>query len=145
MGCLRFKPGVQIDRLDVGGGLILAALARTAAHLSFDLDVTSVTDGIHSGPLDPHKKGKAVDVRSRTLSTAAKASVLSLVMGYLAEFTEQLQGKPRGSVTLVSTSGGFATPLFFGFLEAPGTDNEHFHLQVRKGHEVLRVPGALNA
>lgn len=145
MGSLRYKPGVQIDRLDVGGALILAALQRTVFNLRFDLVVTSVTDGEHSGPRDPHKLGKAVDVRSHDLSWAAKDSVLKLVMGYLAEFTEQLMGKARGSIELETTSDGLATPLFFGFLENRGGPNEHFHLQVRKGREVLAHQEALNA
>lgn len=145
MGCLRYAPGVQIDTLDVGGALIVAALARTAANLAFDLTVTSVTDGAHSGPLDPHKRGKAVDVRSHDLSVAAKHSVLKLVIGYLADFTAQLMGKPPGAVDVELTAGGFATPLFFGVLEDLAGPNEHFHLQVRKGREVLAHLEALNA
>lgn len=145
MGCLQFKPGVQMDRLDVGGALIVAALNRTAFGLNFDLTVTSVTDGEHSGPLDPHKRGRAIDVRSKDLSPAAKQSVLRLVMGFLAEFTEQLMGQARGSTVLERTSGGLATTLFFGFVEKPGDIAEHFHFQVRKGREVLAHQEALNA
>jgi hypothetical protein len=33
-------------------------------------------------------------------------------------------------------SGGLFTPFFFGWLEASGTANEHFHVQQRRGTQL---------
>lgn len=132
MGALQLKPGARLDALTVGGAAILGALFRAATNLPFDLVVTSGTDGAHSGPQDPHHRGDALDVRSQGLTPAEKSSVLALVMHDLATLTHHF-GR---NAALVETSDGLATALFFGFLEAPGTANEHFHFQVRKGSVV---------
>lgn len=132
MGCLRLKSGARLDRLSVGGALIVAALFRTALELPFDLVITSGTDGDHSGPTDPHKRGSAVDVRSHNLTSHEKDSVFNLVNSYLSAFTTELGADGR----LEELNGGQATALFFGFLESP---NEHFHWQVRRG-QVPRAP-----
>lgn len=126
MGALRFKPGVKIDRLSIGGACIVAALLQTAAQLPFDLTLTSGNEGPHSGPDDPHPRGDALDVRSHDLADQAlKQRVLALVMSALARFDHQSG--------IVATSGGLASAHFFGFLETPHAANEHFHIQVRQG------------
>lgn len=86
---------------------MLAAFDSVARSLQCDLTITSACDGEHSGPNDPHHRGEAYDIRSHDF--ANKESVLQAVMNELG------------------------TEKFFGFLEDPGTENEHFHFQVRKG------------
>lgn len=92
-----------------GGFRILSAIETTARKLGKDLCITSACDGEHSGPDDPHHRGEAYDVRSHDFDDAFKAVVLNALQALL--------------------------PLanFYAFLESPGTDNEHFHIQVRKG------------
>jgi len=109
MGVLRVKSGVQFAVIAPGGFRILRALDLAAASLPHDLVISSGTDGCHSGELDPHHRGEAYDVRSHDLEYEQKPVVLRLIMA------------------------GLGGENFFGFLEAPDTDNEHFHLQVRKG------------
>lgn len=132
MGALCVKPGVRMDRLGLGGAAILGALARAAVNLTFDVVITSGTDGEHSGPTDPHRMGDAFDVRSHDLGPAAKLTLLKLVMGYLAELETLAGGE------LLDVSDGYSTPrgCFWGFLEHPGQAGEHFHIQVRNGHTV---------
>lgn len=103
------KDGVLFTKIAPGGFRILEAITRTARQVGFDLTITSACDGEHSGPNDPHHRGEAYDVRSHDLSDAQKSQVLSSLVAQLSP----------GS--------------FFFFLESPGTDNEHFHIQVKKG------------
>lgn len=105
---IKIKPGVQFSVIAPGGMRILEVLKQIAAEVDFDLTITSGTDGTHSGPLDPHKMGSAYDVRSKSLTAAQKALFLEKVKAGLG-------------------------PRFFAFLEAPGTSNEHFHIQRKKG------------
>lgn len=109
MGVLRVKPGVAFTMIAPGGFRILSALDQAAAKLPFDLTISSACDGEHSGPEDPHHSGNADNVRSRDLTAEQKTAVLAEVMAIL--------GWER----------------FYGFLEAAGTANEHFHFQVKKG------------
>lgn len=105
---VRVKPGVRFDVVAAAGFMILGALKQASKALGIDLVITSGTDGEHSGPSDPHKLGEAYDVRSHDLEPALRPRVLASVMDAL--------GHER----------------FYGFLEAPGTSNEHFHFQRRK-------------
>ena len=109
IGVLRTKTGVLFSVIAPAGARILSAIDQTAAALSVDLVITSGTDGCHSGQTDPHHRGEAYDVRSRGFSPELKQAILDGVMRKL----------------------GF--DRFYGFLESPGTDNEHFHFQVKKG------------
>ena len=108
MGCVYYKDGVLFSRIAPGGFRILSAIDQTAASLDLDLIITSACDGAHSGPMDPHHMGAAYDVRSHNLTQDQKDKVLASIMAILG------------------------TP-FFGFIEDPGGDNEHLHIQVRKG------------
>lgn len=145
MGCLRIKDGVTLEPMALGGALIVAALVRAAARLDFDLEITSGTDGVHSGPTDPHKRGEADDVHSHDFTTEQKTAILRVVMTYLGEWSIAMTGR-AASAQFVETSGGFATELYFGFLETPDTPNEHFHFQVRRGQTVPpAAAGALHA
>jgi hypothetical protein len=103
------KQGVLFTVIAPGGFEILSAIAQAAKALNCELVITSGCDGEHSGPNDPHHRGEAYDVRSHDFSAEQKAAILAKVMNYL--------GWDR----------------FFGFLESPATDNEHFHFQVKKG------------
>ena len=120
---------MSFDGLSVAGAHILTAFATAAAMLGRDLTVTSGTDGAHSGPLDPHQRGCALDVRSVDLPIDVKPRVLILVM----EELRRVSLRYGDGGVIVDTSGGRACAFFFGFLEAPGDLNEHFHVQLRKG------------
>ena len=109
LGVVRVKPGVAFAIIAPAGFRILSAIDQVAAALSVDLTLTSGTDGDHSGSNDPHHRGEAYDVRSQGFSTDLKQQILDGVMRRL----------------------GFER--FYGFLESPGTPNEHFHFQVKKG------------
>jgi hypothetical protein len=109
MGVILVKSNVLFTTIAPGGFRILSALDQVAKNLDCDLIITSGCDGEHSGPADPHHFGNAYDVRSHDFSVEQKDSVLARVMSIL--------GWDR----------------FYGFVEAPGTDNEHFHFQVKKG------------
>ncbi len=87
---------------------MLEAMRFVSTALDVDLTVTSAADGLHSGPLDPHYNGNAIDIRSHDLTTEQKRAVLA---GLKAELG----------------------PRFYVFLEAPNTSNEHFHAQRTRG------------
>ncbi len=106
---VRTKAAVLFTLIAPGGFRILSAIDQTAQKLDCDLIITSACDGTHSGPDDPHHRGEAYDIRSHDLSTEQKDRVLAQIMTILG------------------------WDHFYGFLEAPGTDNEHFHVQVKKG------------
>jgi hypothetical protein len=108
MSVILVKSNVLFTRIAPGGFRILSAIDQVAAQLGVDLVITSACDGEHSGPEDPHPEGKAYDVRSHDLGDL-KEKVIASIMAIL--------GYER----------------FYGFIEAEGTDNEHFHIQVKKG------------
>lgn len=103
------KSSVSFSFIAPGGFEILSAITQASRALDCDLIITSGCDGIHSGPGDPHHSGNAFDIRSHDFSTEQKDRVLAQIMNVL--------GWER----------------FYGFLEDAGTDNEHFHFQVKKG------------
>jgi hypothetical protein len=103
--CVRCKNGVQFLVIAPGGFRILAAIEFAAGHIAHDLTITSGTDGTHSGPEDPHGRGEAYDVRSHDLPD--KQLALDAIMSFLGDVR------------------------FYGFLEAPETEGEHIHVQVR--------------
>jgi hypothetical protein len=107
MGVLRVKDGVQFTIIAPGGFAILSALNTTARIVDHDLTITSACDGEHSGPEDPHHRGEAYDVRSHDVPD--KGMFLTTLRQQLSEYR------------------------FYAFLEDPGEENEHFHIQVKKG------------
>ncbi len=109
LGVVRSKDGVLFSAIAPAGFRILSAIDQVALALSVELIITSGTDGEHSGPSDPHRRGEAFDVRSQGFSPELKQQILDGVMRRL----------------------GFER--FYGFLEAKDTSNEHFHFQVKKG------------
>ena len=117
---IRVKPGVEFAVIAPAGYLILMALKAASRKTGQDLTITSGTDGTHSGPDDPHHNGEAYDVRSHDFPVALRPVALKTVMDAL-------------------------DPVhFYGFIEAPDTDNEHFHIQRRKG-TTFSVEDFLNA
>lgn len=109
MNILGVKSGVQFTKIAPGGFKILSALQQACEKVGLDLVITSACDGEHSGPDDPHHRGEAYDVRSHEFSQEQKDIILAHIM-----------------VTL-------GWDRFYGFLEAEGTPNEHFHVQTKKG------------
>ncbi|SRR5579871_2107937 len=111
VGVVKTKEGVQFTTIAPGGFRILEAITLTASVVGVDLTITSACDGCHSGQHDPHHRGEAYDVRTHGLTPAQVEAVLREL-------------------------GNHLTPgRFFYFLEAAGTENEHIHIQVRKGTE----------
>lgn len=109
MNVIRLKPDVVFTDIAPGGFRILSAIDQTAKALGMDLTITSACDGMHSGPLDPHHRGEAYDLRTHDLTVQQKQDVLDKIMAIL----------------------GY--DYFYGFLESPDTDNEHIHVQVKRG------------
>lgn len=105
---VRVKDGVLFTKIAPGGFRILRALDETSTSEMIDLEITSACDGEHSGPNDPHHRGEAYDVRTHDFDDNTKNRVLGSIIRILG-------------------------PAFFAFLESPGTDNEHIHVQVKKG------------
>jgi len=110
MGVVRVKDGVEFKVIAPGGFRILRAIDTVADKCSVDLTITSGTDGMHSGPDDPHHRGEAYDIRSQNLGPTTKETVLNALRSLLD-----------------------ATGRFYTFLEAEATSNEHFHAQVKRG------------
>ena len=109
MGVVRVKDGVQFTKIAPAGFRILAVVTSVADKLTHDLRITSACDGPHSGPNDPHHRGEAYDVGSKELGEEEKPLILQ-------SFQDRLEADH-----------------FYCFLESPDTDNEHFHLQIKKG------------
>lgn len=109
MGVVRVKDGVTFNVIAPAGFRILSAIDQVAGVSDFDLRITSGDDGEHSGPTDPHKLGEAYDVGSKEHPPDRKTMILNKIMNIL----------------------GF--DRFYGFLESPDTESEHFHFQRKKG------------
>lgn len=111
MGIIRLKPYAQFRVIAPGGMRILEVLKQVVASLDFDVTITSGTDGLHSGPDDPHYSGEAYDLRTHDLTTDQKRRLL-------VGLQDALYKDPR---------------RFYAFLEAPDSPNEHIHCQRRNG------------
>lgn len=100
---IRLKAGVKPANL-----VILAAVANVSVlmNLPFDVWITSGNDSKHMDGSD-HYKNAALDVRSKNFpNRAMKERFLDMVLSRLG-------------------------PSYRGMLEAEGTDNEHFHIEVK--------------
>jgi hypothetical protein len=109
-GIVKVKDGVEFKVIAPGGFVLLAAIVMAGQALELDLTITSACDGTHSGADDPHHRGEAYDIRTHDVPDP-KDLLLTLM--------DQLERHDPGR--------------FFAFIEAPGTDNEHIHCQVKKG------------
>jgi hypothetical protein len=103
------KDGVQFTKIAPGGFRILEAISTVTRKLNCDLTITSACDGTHSGPNDPHHRGEAYDLRTHDMPEPLKPVILNALQALL----------PAES--------------FYAFLEDPGMENEHIHIQVKKG------------
>lgn len=103
---IRVKPEVKFDPILPGGFVILAAILGAAQSIGHDVTITSGTDGIHSGPTDPHKRGEAYDVRTHDI--------------------------PNKLLLLTEIQRRLDLNHFYTFLEDANTDNEHIHSQVKR-------------
>lgn len=101
------KPGVTFAYAPAGMR-ILEVLKRATDEVGVNIVITSGSDGMHSGPTDPHHTGEAYDIRTHDFAPQTKGKVLDYLKVHLG--TE-----------------------FFAFVEAPGTGNEHIHVQMKKG------------
>ena len=108
MNVVQVKDGVLFSVIAAGGFRILSAIDQVSKSYAMDLTITSGTDGMHSGPADPHHKGEAYDLRTHDMTQQQKQDVLDKIMALLG------------------------WDCFYGFIESPGTDNEHIHVQVKK-------------
>ncbi len=124
---VQVKSGVRFDVIAPAGFRLLAAIDTAARRVGLTLTITSACDGEHSGPDDPHHSGEAYDVRSHDLPESVKHTVLAEI---LRACNDDNVG-PAQPVPGIPAS--LATSKFFGFLESPGTENEHIHVQLRKG------------
>lgn len=106
---IEVKYGVEFKVIAPAGYLILQALKDASKKLGFDLTITSGTDGVHSGPGDPHFSGEAYDIRTHDFLPVVKRNILDAIMANLDR------------------------ARFFGFIESPDDDAEHIHIQRRKG------------
>jgi hypothetical protein len=126
-GCVRVKPGVTFTAISPAGFRLLAAIEGAARALRIELTITSACDGVHSGPDDPHHCGEAYDVRTHGFTEPVKDAIVFAIMRACADpnagLPEPIPGIPRSRATL----------RFFGFIEGPGTPNEHIHVQLRRG------------
>lgn len=95
------------------GFKILEAIKGAAQGLNIDVTITSGSDGLHSGPQDPHHSGEAYDVRSKDLAPEVKQALLRAIQRRLGD--------------------DLPVRRFYSFLESPGTANEHIHVQRRNG------------
>lgn len=91
---------------------MLSVLEEVATERQLDLVLTAGTNGVHSGPLDPHYLGNALDVRLLDLPVEQRTLLVS---------------------DLASRLG----PAFTCLHELPGatlqTTAEHLHVQLKKG------------
>lgn len=112
MAQILIKDGVDFGTdLAPAGARILDELKRIVAGYDFDVTITSARDGVHSGPADPHHSGEAFDFRTHGLTPEQRGRLLN-------DLQAALYRDPR---------------RFFAFIEAPGTDNEHIHIQRKAG------------
>lgn len=111
-----FKDGVRIKRYSKAIHKILSVLNSIESVHDDDwpteIFITSINDSQH-GVGSKHYKDMAIDVRSKNFPSR--------------------QAKDRFVKFIADTLGENYTVLF----ENEGTDNEHYHIQVRKGLVIL--------
>jgi hypothetical protein len=106
------------------GTRILGVLDRAAQVCRTNLEITSGTDGPHSGPDDPHKHGLAFDVSVANLST--------LLIGQLKTYLEQVLG-PAFTVLFECPTRPTEPQLQPIAYVNPDATARHFHIQPKKG------------
>jgi hypothetical protein len=99
------KQGVTLEGLKPEIRLLLAGIELLYKRAGSELTVTCTTGGHPED--DPHTHGYAIDCRTHGLTPAKQSSLRFAIEDYLG---------PRYTV----------------LLEAPGTPNEHIHIQLQK-------------
>jgi hypothetical protein len=89
------------------------------------LTITSIYDGTHL-PDSRHYLGEAIDIRAKNFNKMAEK------IQFRGELESALNTHP---LALAQGAGG----SFRVLLENPGGDNEHFHVQVKKGRTFAGV------
>jgi hypothetical protein len=108
MAELHTKVGVELAIIDeVTLDMLFGILAAAKSCGLSVVTITSGSDGVHSGPNDPHHFGHALDVRVHDFPASVPPAT------FLA--------------SLLSVIG----PKYFAFIEDAGTSNEHLHVQWR--------------
>ena len=105
------KSDVRMDVIGFGGVRILSVLSQLSKKYQMDIMITSGTDGVHSGPLDPHKLGNAYDIKTHDMPSR--------------QFKD----------AIVRELNNLLSDKFYAFLEDPDLPNEHIHIQVAKGKQ----------
>jgi hypothetical protein len=105
-------PGVEFARIAPAGFAILAALWQASQSLQCDFQITSGTDGQHSGPTDPHYTGEAYDIRTLGLPAGMAAKLAAFLANELGAAFYVLHEMPG---------------------DTPQTTGEHLHVQRAKG------------
>lgn len=130
MSVLRVYPfpnpaqAVRFDVIAPAGFRLLAALDNLSRDWPSDIFLTSGTDGAHSGPTDPHKRGCAYDVQTN------QWPLMDTKQAFVRAVVERAEGN---GASAVSVGGGWGTTHFWGWVENAGEPNEHAHLQLRQG------------
>lgn len=127
IGRVLVKPGVQFTLIAPAGFRLLSSIDYAARMLALDVTITSACDGAHSGPADPHHRGEAYDIRTHGLAPDQADTLLAVIINACRGRGEPMPQPADG------VARSLATGTFFGFVELPGTDNEHLHVQLRKG------------
>lgn len=110
------KKTVRIPLVTEALGRMLEVLVAVAMEMDREhvpegeIVITAIGDGIHA--IDSqHYKGRAIDIRSKSFANEARK------LAFRATYEARLG------------------PQFRVLYESPGTDNEHFHAQVRIGQQ----------
>lgn len=124
MFVVTWKAGARWDVPTSAGVHILGALDRAAPVCRTTLEITSGTDGTHSGPDDPHKRGVAFDVSVHGFSPGLVVQVktyLEQILGSLFTVLYECPSTPTepqlAPIALVN----------------PQASAPHFHIQPKRG------------
>ena len=115
---------VRFDCIAPAGFRLLAAASDLARDWPTDIYLTSGTDGAHSGPNDPHKRGCAYDAQTN------QWPLPDTKQAFVRAWVERAEGTGESAV---SVGGGWGTTHFWGWVENLGQPNEHAHVQLRQG------------
>ncbi len=126
LGMVLVKNGVLFTTIAPAGFRLLGAIEASARELACDLTITSACDGTHAGLNDPHHRGEAYDIRTHGMTDGQKDDVLRRILDHCSN------GPNDPALPLAPVARSWATRDFFGFVEKPGTDFEHLHVQLRK-------------
>lgn len=122
MSTIPCKTNVRIKELTPALAWIFYVLdgyVRHASGLPDTITITAVHDGVHSAN-SKHYIGQAIDIRSKNFKSRADK------LAFRAGLESALNSHP----TAVAQGMGNRFRVLY---ESDGTDNEHFHVQVKKG------------